>query len=495
MNQTPPSLTGRAILAVALMIGFYVLAIGIAVGLIYIPAAMVIVAHEINIRIAAFCIIGAFAIFWSIAPRIDRFLPPGPLLEADDQPRLFKELITVANTVGQPMPTEVYAVNDVNAWVAQRGGFMGLGSRRVMGLGLPLMQILSVSELRAVIAHEFGHYYGGDTKLGPWVYKTRGAIGRTIQQLEQQSALLQKPFLWYGMLFLRITHAISRAQEYAADALAARTVGSKPLTTGLTKIMRAGMAFNSYWSSEVVPLLNEKFRPPLAEGLAKFISAPQVEADLQKFAEKVESEQANNPYLTHPIIQKRVAAIQGLPEVVGELEETSSISLLDGIEKLEIEILNGMANKELTSQLRNISWDDIGEQVYIPLWESMVRKQSEILRGVTCLSLVDSLERFKDNKSLRDLVVPPGQKPSLQEKIRIAVGVFGVALFVGLRDNGWDVKPIAPGLAVALTSGETEIEPFSVVNRIHSKELSPEVWRETCAKANISNLSLEPRCS
>jgi len=41
-----------------------------------------------------------------------------------------------------------------------------------MVIGLPLMQIMTVSQMRAVLAHEFGHYYGGDTKLGPWVYRT-----------------------------------------------------------------------------------------------------------------------------------------------------------------------------------------------------------------------------------------------------------------------------------------------------------------------------------
>ena len=76
----------------------------------------------------------------------------------------------------EPMPREVYLIGDVNAFVADRGGFMGFGSRRVMGLGLPLLSILSVSQFRAVLAHEFAHYYGGDTSLGPWVYKTQTAI-------------------------------------------------------------------------------------------------------------------------------------------------------------------------------------------------------------------------------------------------------------------------------------------------------------------------------
>ena len=88
------------------------------------------------------------------------------------------------------MPSEVYLTAEVNAWVMDRGGMMGFGSRRVMGLGLSLLQVLSVSQLRAVVAHEFGHFHGGDTKLGPWIYKTRAAIGRTLEGLAECSSLL-----------------------------------------------------------------------------------------------------------------------------------------------------------------------------------------------------------------------------------------------------------------------------------------------------------------
>jgi heat shock protein HtpX len=77
----------------------------------------------------------------------------------------------------------VYLIGQVNAFVADRGGIMGFGSRRVMGIGLPLLSILTVSELRGVLAHEFAHYYGGDTRLGPWVYKTQSAMIRTFQNI------------------------------------------------------------------------------------------------------------------------------------------------------------------------------------------------------------------------------------------------------------------------------------------------------------------------
>src|SRR5262249_4618587 len=158
-------------------------------------------AHRIFFNPTLFCIAGAGIILFSILPRWDRFAPPGPLLRSEEHPGLFDAIASVAIGTGQPMPSEVYLIPDVNAWVAQRGGIMGCGSRRIMGIGFPLLQLLTVSELRAVLAHEFGHYHGGDTKLGPWIYKTRAAIGRTLQGLASRGSL-QAPFRWYGNQFL-----------------------------------------------------------------------------------------------------------------------------------------------------------------------------------------------------------------------------------------------------------------------------------------------------
>lgn len=85
-----PSFTGRILLALILMIGFYVLAISIALGLFYIPYAEVVYGGRLHIKLAILCVIGGCLILWSVLPRFDRFYAPGPLLTADDQPELFR---------------------------------------------------------------------------------------------------------------------------------------------------------------------------------------------------------------------------------------------------------------------------------------------------------------------------------------------------------------------------------------------------------------------
>jgi hypothetical protein len=74
MAPRSPSLAGRAFLALGLMIGFYVLAMTIAFGLLYLPYAEVVYAKRLHFKLALFCVIGAGVILWSIIPRPDRFL-------------------------------------------------------------------------------------------------------------------------------------------------------------------------------------------------------------------------------------------------------------------------------------------------------------------------------------------------------------------------------------------------------------------------------------
>ena len=164
-----------AILAILLVIASYIFVIILAAVCVYLPFLMNAVLLEL------FGIALAGGLLWSLVPRADKFEPPGPQLRREQHPRLFGELDAIAASLNEPLPSEVYLIGEVNAWVADRGGVMGFGSRRVMGIGLPLLSVLTVAQFRAVLAHEFAHYYGGDTSLGPWVYKTKMAMVRTFR--------------------------------------------------------------------------------------------------------------------------------------------------------------------------------------------------------------------------------------------------------------------------------------------------------------------------
>jgi len=482
-----PSLMGRALVAVALMIGFYLLAIGLAAGLLYIPYAEVKYARRLDARIALFCAIGAGAILWSLIPRRDKFVAPGPVLEPARQPRLFESLRGIARATMQEMPSEVYLVAQVNAFVTQRGGMMGFGSRRVMGLGLPLMQILTVSQLRAVLAHEFGHYYGGDTKLGPWIYKTRRVLGRTIYGLAEHSSVLQKPFLWYGLMFLRVTQAISRRQEFTADELASRTVGSQALVDGLRAVHGNALAFDAYWTNEVGPVLGSGFLPPLAEGFGRFVHSASIAEAINKTVEGEIKEGQANPYDTHPPLRERIAAVERLPQGQKPAVDPPAISLLDNLPEQEKRLLLSLADQSKVQALRPVNWEDVPVQVYVPMWDGLVREESQGLAGVTPGALPEIAKNLVEFE--KKLSRPKDGSLEPEQASQRAAGTLGAAFALALHRRGWALRSM-PGEDILLERDGLQIKPFLAIRQLASGELMAEAWQEQCSAAGISDLNL-----
>jgi heat shock protein HtpX len=126
--SSSPSLAGRAVLAVGLMIGFYILAIAITGALLYIPYAAWTYGGRLHANLVIFCALGAGTILWAILPRPDRFVPPGPPLTPQDHPKLFEVLADIAKATRQEMPAEVYLTAEVNAWVLIEAASWDLGA-------------------------------------------------------------------------------------------------------------------------------------------------------------------------------------------------------------------------------------------------------------------------------------------------------------------------------------------------------------------------------
>src|SRR5687768_15343970 len=132
--EPAPSLAGRAAMAVLLTLGFYGLAFGLVTAILWFVSF-----HRDPVPVAA-GVITASVIVWAVMPHVDHFPVPGVRLRADEQPDLFRLIQEIADATGQAMPVEVFLVGNVDAFVARRGGMLGLGSRRVMGIGLPLLE-------------------------------------------------------------------------------------------------------------------------------------------------------------------------------------------------------------------------------------------------------------------------------------------------------------------------------------------------------------------
>lgn len=285
-----------ALLAITMVITSYAVVILLAAACVYLPYLILTNAESVTESLPAQLailfvggILAAGAMLWSLVPRRDKFEAPGLLLERSEHPALFKEIDLISASLSEPVPGEVYLIGDVNAFVRNRGGVLGIGSRRVLAIGLPLLSLLTVSEIRAILAHEFAHYYSGDTRMGPWVYRAQSAMIRTFQKISSlgertgRLAALQLMYIvvtfvlkWNFIFFLRVINFVSRRREFRADELACLVAGTEPMMRGLRKIHEGARGWPPYWSTEVVPVLEQGYIPPIADGLVQFLAAPQI---------------------------------------------------------------------------------------------------------------------------------------------------------------------------------------------------------------------------
>jgi heat shock protein HtpX len=498
----------RAVVALVLMLLFFSLALAVSAGLLYGAWGLGGFTFEhvrgrgmiFMLLVAGAMGFGGLTILWSILPRVDKFVPPGPELSDADQPALFKEIQRVAAMVGQRPPAHVYLVPDVNAFVAERGGWMGIGSRRVMGVGLGLMNLLTVSELRAVLAHEFGHFDGGDTKLGPWIYKTRGAIVRTVQNLFRAGAatansdlqtvglvltLIGKPFEWFAKLYLRITHAISRAQEHSADRVAATTQGTRALVDGLKKTHRGGLAFGVYLRTELAPLLGQKRQPPVGEGFRRFLSAEGVAKGLAKAEAEELAEGKQDPYDTHPPLRERIRHVEALDARMVKDDPRPAVELLSDVPGLEARLVALWTDG---ASLTPIRWEE-SAAAHLPAWKKAQADASRGLQGVTPLTLPIGM---KDLLVLAKKVLQQSVGHVPDDDLRSwAIGLYSGALSAMLVENGFTPRS-GPGEPVRFILGEVELVPYTLVRDYVRGELKLEEWSARWTEAGLQHALVAP---
>ena len=161
--------TFRAGVSVLMLLGFYVLALGIVGGLGYASywlwqehagsgAAKL---SYVTIAVTA----GIVVALWRVI-RAKPGEPDGVRLAPEQAPELWTTVRELAAEAKTRAPDELMITPDVNAAVSEDSKLLGfVGGRRHLYLGLPLLQALSVAQMRSVLAHELGHYSNSHTRL------------------------------------------------------------------------------------------------------------------------------------------------------------------------------------------------------------------------------------------------------------------------------------------------------------------------------------------
>jgi len=493
----------------------YLLAIAVAIVCLALPVVFLVLIPIGNgglliarLLLSAFGLVAGLTILWSLIPRKNKVDINGVLIDLNQERRLAIEIEAIAAALNEPMPSEVYLLGDANAFVLETGGFAGFGKRRIIGLGLPLLQMLTIAQFRAVLAHEFAHYYAGDTRLGPWVYSTRKAIARVYENMGKKSdvmsflsrwAVVAAPYILlmgamrlYWQLFMRITQSISRRQEFRSDELACHIAGSQPLIEGLESINRCQSALKAYWNSVVFPVAAGGFQPQLADGFMRFMNAPHVAKATSDYLAKQTAIAKPSPMDTHPPLSQRIekAKLYNLsaPELSGQSAgaELPMISLIDDLPPLEAGLLKRFIPAVAKADLKSVTWESTGMEVYVPRWRKQVESHSEFLSTMTLKELPALL---KEPREISNKVAnPPGMLLNQAQRDAKAYEVLFCALSLALIDHGWTLHA-QPGF-LYLECADAKFDPGGPISAMRAGKLSAEEWETDCAKRGIADWPL-----
>lgn len=187
-----------------------------------------------------------------------------------DQPKLFAFIRQLTKDTQTPFPKRIFLSPEVNACVFYNSSFwsMFLPIRKNLQIGLALVNIVNVSEFKAVMAHEFGHFSQRSMKVGSFVYNVNRIIHNMLfenssyQRFLQDWANIHGVFAFFAMIAANLAKGIqwvlrqmygvinksymklSREMEFHADAVAASVSGSESLVTALRRLEIGNTSYN-----------------------------------------------------------------------------------------------------------------------------------------------------------------------------------------------------------------------------------------------------------
>jgi heat shock protein HtpX len=174
-------------------------------------------------------------------PRFGRLPKYATPLTRDAAPTLYALVDRVAEAAGAPTPHVICVEEDhFNAY----SGAYGLRRRRLLGLGLPLWQVLTPDQRVALLGHEIGHFVNGDVRRLPLVNSIFSALEALRSAFTYSEGAAREAPIWRGLVLVLmaiprwlalgaligltvLANRDGQRAEYRADELAADLGGSQ----------------------------------------------------------------------------------------------------------------------------------------------------------------------------------------------------------------------------------------------------------------------------
>ncbi len=240
--------------------------------------------------------------------------PEGVELHREDAPGLFETLDRVQQRIDGPPVHRVFLDGDFNASIRQlpRYGLFG-GAVNYLSIGLPLLMALDRRRVLSVLAHEYGHLRGNHGKLSAWIYRTRLSWLRLDANFQRDEGLMayasQAFFRWYFPRFAAKTFALARQDEYEADRVAARLLGTRVVAAALKEIaVKSAWYADRFWPDHWARAADRPLPAgPFADMALKFCLP--VEEEFARSALRSALRSISDVDDTHPVLRDRLEAL------------------------------------------------------------------------------------------------------------------------------------------------------------------------------------------
>jgi Zn-dependent protease with chaperone function len=290
-----------------------------------------------------------------------------------DAPLLYQSINEIVHQVRTDFPKKIYISHEVNASVFYDSTFLSMifPVRKNLQIGMGLVNSVSKNELKAILAHEFGHFSQRSMKVGSYVYTVNQIIYNMLYDNESYGRLISwfasisNYFSFFVSVGIKIIEGVqwilrklynvvnlqhlklSREMEFHADAIAVNIMGTKPFTTSM---MRLDLANNSYDNTirYYEAKIDQNIKPNNIYPQHQFVMNDQAKEANMMFVNGLPNVTTDdfyrynksklvikNQWASHPSTEDRINAVNNGQYPLGEDDGKPATTLFLNIEKLQ----------------------------------------------------------------------------------------------------------------------------------------------------------------
>ena len=280
----------------------------------------------------------------------------GTEVRREDHPELFALIDGIVKDVDCQMPKHVYVNNECNASVGFRSifGYLKKKGRQNLNIGLPLLYAMNRTEMKAILAHEFGHFTQKSVQMNQVANLSEFICGSILYSQDALENADSDSYTRYARGYVRfigkvmmkqydkvapLNGILSRAQEFDADHYAQRVAGTEGSVSALSKMSHIAPRWSNYQEILTGYERNEERAPEsVLDSLWAFIRVSE-HLGLDKLAPEVRFTEPLPEYPsrigeatdtdTHPSTAERVAALKEYPAIRTLWDDRPALEMFD----------------------------------------------------------------------------------------------------------------------------------------------------------------------